>query len=284
MIRPAAAPRMCGSDQLGEPGQAEHVDLELAPRLVDRDVLDRAVGAVAGVVHEYVDPALLVDDPLRRRLTIDVVVGDVHREDRDAVASRGAAIRSTRRATAYTSKPAFRSRWAVSSPMPLDPPVTRATRLLMQPISHTVEREPATDRLGDGAQPGPGDVGDRRQPCEVRVRAGPGGLGGVDGQAAAGAAVGGVLQRDRVAGRAAAGEEVEHPRVVGHGLPGSGAPARSASATRRRGRRSPSARRRRCRWSRPPRPARSCAASCAAAASGAASPSGRRRPARRACP
>ena len=42
-----------------------------------------------------------------------------------------AAIRSTRRATAYVVKPASCSRRAVSSPMPLDAPVTRATRSVM---------------------------------------------------------------------------------------------------------------------------------------------------------
>ena len=79
MIRPLCALAHVRGDQLAEPGQAEHVDLELAPGLVDRDVLDRAVRAVAGVVDEYVDPAGLADHPLDARHHRGVV-GDVHGE------------------------------------------------------------------------------------------------------------------------------------------------------------------------------------------------------------
>lgn len=43
-----------------------------------------------------------------------------------------ADIRSTRRATAYTVKPFASRARAVLSPMPEDPPVTRATGLLME--------------------------------------------------------------------------------------------------------------------------------------------------------
>ena len=63
--------------------ETEDVDLELPPRLIDRHVLDGTVGAVARVVDEGVDPPLLGEDAVdagdHRR-----VVGDVHRERRDA--------------------------------------------------------------------------------------------------------------------------------------------------------------------------------------------------------
>ena len=76
---------------------------------------------------------------------------------------------------------------------------------------------PPPTRSATAREPGPGDVGDRGQPGPVRVGPGPGRLGGVDAQAVPGAAVLGVLQGDRVPRRTAAGEEVEHPGVVGHG-------------------------------------------------------------------
>src|SRR5690242_17728190 len=44
-----------------------------------------------------------------------------------------AFMRSTRRATAYVVKPASRSISAVCSPIPLEPPVTSATRVVMTP-------------------------------------------------------------------------------------------------------------------------------------------------------
>src|SRR6476620_2578787 len=134
-----------------------------------------------------------------------------------------ALMRSTRRATAYTSKPALRSRIAAFSPMPLDPPVTSATRALLccsggwvMGSVWRVLHESTTDRLGDRAEPGPGDVRDGEQPRVAGVGPHPGGLGGVDAEAAAGAGVLGVLERHRVARRTAAGEEVEHHDVVGH--------------------------------------------------------------------
>ena len=74
---------MCGQDELGQAGQAEDVDLELAARLGQRHILDRAVGAVAGVVDEHVDPAGLGDDPLDERRERGVV-GDVDAGDLDA--------------------------------------------------------------------------------------------------------------------------------------------------------------------------------------------------------
>ena len=51
-------------DELGEARQTEDVDLELAAGLVDRDVLDGAVGAVAGVVDQDVDASGLLQDCL----------------------------------------------------------------------------------------------------------------------------------------------------------------------------------------------------------------------------
>ncbi len=79
MIRPLPCSPHRRSHQLGEPGQPEDVDLELPPRLVQRHVLDRAVGAVPRVVDEYVDPAVLVEDPLDAG-GHGRVVGDVHPE------------------------------------------------------------------------------------------------------------------------------------------------------------------------------------------------------------
>ena len=69
----------------------------------------------------------------------------------------------------------------------------------------------------DGPQPGPGDVGDGEQPGGAGVGALAGRLGGVDAEAAPGAAVLLVGEGDRVARRAAAGEEVEDHHVVRHG-------------------------------------------------------------------
>jgi hypothetical protein len=74
---------MPGGDELDQPRQAEEVDLELSTCDVDRDVLDRAVRAVAGVVDEHVEATVLREDAFdagRHR----VLVGDVHRERRDA--------------------------------------------------------------------------------------------------------------------------------------------------------------------------------------------------------
>jgi len=65
--------------QLRQTRQAEHVHLELATRLLDRDVLEGTVRAVSGVVDEHVDASLLVHDPIDARLHRGVV-GDVHLE------------------------------------------------------------------------------------------------------------------------------------------------------------------------------------------------------------
>ena len=137
---------------------------------------------------------------------------------------------------------------------------------------------PATDLLRHRPQPGPGDVGDGREPGEVGVRPRPGRLGGVDRDAPPGApsaAFASATAWPVVPLPAKKSSTRRRPATCR----GSAASARSASATRRRGRRSPSARRPRCRSTRSPRPARWCAASCAVRR--AASPSGTRRPARR---
>ena len=64
-------------DELSESRGAEHVDFELAAGFFHRYVFDGAVGAVAGVVDQDVDAALLGEDPVDpgpHRL----LVGDVH--------------------------------------------------------------------------------------------------------------------------------------------------------------------------------------------------------------
>ena len=73
---------------MGEASQAEDVDLELAAGLVDRDVLDGPVGAVAGVVDQDVDAAGLLQD------AVDAgahggVVGHVHGQRADAIGGQG---------------------------------------------------------------------------------------------------------------------------------------------------------------------------------------------------
>ena len=67
-------------DQLNEPGQAEDVHLELAARLAQRHVFDRAVGAVAGVVDQHVDPPGRGDD-LLDAVGDGRLVGEIHPED-----------------------------------------------------------------------------------------------------------------------------------------------------------------------------------------------------------
>ena len=79
-------------------------------------------------------------------------------------------------------------------------------------------RTPPTDLLRHRPQPRAGDVGDGGVAGEVGVGARTRGLGRVDADAAAGAAVGDVLERHGVPGRAAAGEEVHHHRVGRHRL------------------------------------------------------------------
>ena len=68
--------------QLSEPGQPEHVHVELAAGLGQRNVLDRAECAVSGVVDQYVDTPALGDDAGNQRGERRVV-GDVetHRDD-----------------------------------------------------------------------------------------------------------------------------------------------------------------------------------------------------------
>ena len=61
-MRPVPAARIDGSTSWHHPRQAEDVGVELPPDPLERDVLDRAVLAVAGVVHQCPDPAVLGDD------------------------------------------------------------------------------------------------------------------------------------------------------------------------------------------------------------------------------
>jgi hypothetical protein len=53
-------------NQLAEPRQPEHIDLELPPPFVERHVFQRAVGAVAGIVDQDVDASRLVLDRVHR--------------------------------------------------------------------------------------------------------------------------------------------------------------------------------------------------------------------------
>ena len=75
-------------DQLGEATQAEDVDLELTAGLVDRDVLDGPVGAVAGVVDQDVDAAGLLQDAVHAGGHRGVV-GHVHGQRADTVGGQG---------------------------------------------------------------------------------------------------------------------------------------------------------------------------------------------------
>ena len=75
-------------DELGEAPQTEDVDLELAAGLVDRDVLDGPVGAVAGVVDQDVDAAGLLQDAVHAGVH-GGVVGHVHGQRADAVSGQG---------------------------------------------------------------------------------------------------------------------------------------------------------------------------------------------------
>ena len=61
----------CGKDQLRHPRQAEDIDFELPAALRQLHLLQRAEGAVAGIVHQDIDPALLPSDRGRRRLCMD---------------------------------------------------------------------------------------------------------------------------------------------------------------------------------------------------------------------
>jgi hypothetical protein len=64
---------------LGEPGKAENIDLELTPRFVEGDVFDRSVGAIAGIVHEDINAALFGAD-LSVCLDDGTVIGEVERQ------------------------------------------------------------------------------------------------------------------------------------------------------------------------------------------------------------
>ena len=118
-----------GRHELDQPGQAEDVDLELAPRLVDRDVLDRAVRAVAGVVDQHVEPRPC--SPRIRSMPAGHrgVVGDVHRERGDAglrqrlhpVDPARHGVRREAGAPAAAARSAPRSRSNPRSPAPRDP-------------------------------------------------------------------------------------------------------------------------------------------------------------------
>ena len=220
MIRPrllATRPHV-RRDQLGQPRQAEDVDLELAAGLVDRHVLDRTVGAVARVVHQYVDPPALVDDPLDAAHH-GRVVGDVHPEDvTPCRARRGHPLDPAGHGVHLEVGLAGAA--GGLSPIPLEAPVTRATRLLMWSIiagSTSLSKPPPTvsATARSRARVMSATVA---SPASWALEPDPGRLGGVDAEAAAGAAVLGVLQRDGVTRRTAAGEEVEHHGVVGHGL------------------------------------------------------------------
>lgn len=79
----------------------EHVDLELSPGHLDRDVLDRTEDRVAGIVDEDVDAAVLGDDIVDEALEAPSGPDHLH--------------------------PAWARATAAASPMPEEAPVTRAT-------------------------------------------------------------------------------------------------------------------------------------------------------------
>ena len=70
--------------ELREAGEPEHVDVELATGLLERNVFDRSVRAVPGVVHEQVDPAGLGEDAVDGRGHARVV-GHIESEHADAM-------------------------------------------------------------------------------------------------------------------------------------------------------------------------------------------------------
>src|SRR6478752_5063655 len=115
--------------------------------------------------------------------------------------------------------------WIVNSRNTADEEVLRTLASMAGFTPRVVHRIDALELVDDlivagrgiRLQPGPGDVGDREQTGGVRVGARTCGLRGVDAHAPARAAVGGVLEGDRVPRRTATGEEVHHQRVVGHG-------------------------------------------------------------------
>ena len=70
----ARAGHACRDDQLGEPGRAEEVDLELAARLGGRGLLGRV--GVPGVADQQPDRAVLASDP-GDRIGHGLAAGDV---------------------------------------------------------------------------------------------------------------------------------------------------------------------------------------------------------------
>src|SRR5262249_21122172 len=90
--RPAPAAAHAGEHRLDHPDDAEVVRLEQALGPIDRDVLDAAAAADAGVVDQHVDPAGLVVDLVHAELHRGRVVhveGD--HPDRQVVAFNGLA-------------------------------------------------------------------------------------------------------------------------------------------------------------------------------------------------
>jgi hypothetical protein len=73
-----------GEHELAHPDQPEHIRVELAADLIHRHRLDRAILAVAGVVDENADRALLLRDGLYS-LSHRPLVGDVEREQLGAL-------------------------------------------------------------------------------------------------------------------------------------------------------------------------------------------------------
>ena len=114
-----------GQDELGQPGGAEDVDLELVAGFVQGHVFQRAVGAVAGVVDQDVDAACLGEDLLDTGLH-GCVVGDVHRQGADA--GLGEVLHPFDAPGGGVDRVAEPCEFnAVASPIPDEPPVTRAT-------------------------------------------------------------------------------------------------------------------------------------------------------------
>ena len=117
--------RIVGQDELGEPGGAEDVDLELVAGLGQGHVFERAVGAVAGVVDQHVDAAFFGEDLLDPGLH-RLVVGDVHRQRADT--GRGEVLHPLYPPSRGVGRVAeFLELKAVASPIPEEPPVTSAT-------------------------------------------------------------------------------------------------------------------------------------------------------------
>ena len=122
-----AARAQRGQQRLGDPQQAEHVDV-----VHPRPVLD--VGLGHGSAASNAPPALLTSTSSRgptaaASAATDGGVGDVagHRRGRRSPAASG-SIRSARRAAQTTWKPSAASARAVAAPIPLLAPVTTAVR------------------------------------------------------------------------------------------------------------------------------------------------------------